>query len=258
MVSGVREKLSYSFGQFHYETDGFRENNDQERDIYNAFVQTSLSDRTSLHAELRRSDLQSGDLTRSFDPDHFSDTERRSEITNSARFGFHHAFTARSEVIGSVVYRDRHSETNVIPQVVEFDTEENGYIAEVQHLFQTGRVQWTMGGGRFSENRTDETLIGFPPAQVEESETQHSNLYLYSLINYPVDITWVVGASGDFLQGRNQFNPKFGLIWSSFASTRVRAAAFRVLKRTLISSMTLGPTQVGGFNQFFDERLSRS
>ena len=33
----------------------------------------------------------------------------------------------------------------------------------------------------------------------------------------------------------------------------MRAAAFRVLKRTLITDQTLEPTQVAGFNQFFDD-----
>jgi hypothetical protein len=33
----------------------------------------------------------------------------------------------------------------------------------------------------------------------------------------------------------------------------VRGAAFRVLKRTLITDQTVEPTQVAGFNQFFDE-----
>src|SRR5262249_18429820 len=35
--------------------------------------------------------------------------------------------------------------------------------------------------------------------------------------------------------------------------TTLRAAAFRVLKRTLINDQTLEPTQVAGFNQFFDD-----
>jgi outer membrane receptor protein involved in Fe transport len=34
----------------------------------------------------------------------------------------------------------------------------------------------------------------------------------------------------------------------------VRAAVFRVLKRTLITDQTLEPTQVAGFNQFYDDR----
>ena len=45
-VSGVWNRLSFSAGQFHYETDGLRENNQQERDLYNAFVQAQLSSAT--------------------------------------------------------------------------------------------------------------------------------------------------------------------------------------------------------------------
>jgi outer membrane receptor protein involved in Fe transport len=51
----------------------------------------------------------------------------------------------------------------------------------------------------------------------------------------------------------NQFNPKFGIVWNPFPDTTVRAAVFRVLKRTLITDQTLEPTQVAGFNQFFDD-----
>ncbi|HZW36825.1 MAG TPA: TonB-dependent receptor, partial [Candidatus Deferrimicrobiaceae bacterium] len=48
-------------------------------------------------------------------------------------------------------------------------------------------------------------------------------------------------------------NPKFGVTWNPVPNTTIRAAAFRVLKRTLITNQTLEPTQVAGFNQFFDD-----
>jgi outer membrane receptor protein involved in Fe transport len=50
-----------------------------------------------------------------------------------------------------------------------------------------------------------------------------------------------------------QFNPKFGLTWSPFPGTTLRGAAFRSLKRSLLSDQTIEPTQVAGFNQFFDD-----
>ncbi len=37
------------------------------------------------------------------------------------------------------------------------------------------------------------------------------------------------------------------------SKTTIRGAVFRVLKRTLITDQTLEPTQVAGFNQFFDD-----
>jgi hypothetical protein len=62
VFSGVQGKASFSVGQFHYETDGFRENNDQRQNIYDAFVQYSLSYETSVQAEFRTRDFDHGDL----------------------------------------------------------------------------------------------------------------------------------------------------------------------------------------------------
>ena len=52
---------------------------------------------------------------------------------------------------------------------------------------------------------------------------------------------------------KNQFNPKAGLSWSLKSGTTLRAAWFKTLKRTLVTDQTLEPTQVSGFNQFFDD-----
>ncbi len=43
VLAGIYKKLSYSFGGFHYQTDGFRRNADQNDDIGNAFVQLELT-----------------------------------------------------------------------------------------------------------------------------------------------------------------------------------------------------------------------
>jgi outer membrane receptor protein involved in Fe transport len=77
-------------------------------------------------------------------------------------------------------------------------------------------------------------------------------------------LTFTVGASGDFFESdeknrddrdleEDQFNPKFGIIWNALPNTTLRGAAFRTLKRTLVTDQTLEPTQVAGFNQFFDD-----
>ena len=52
---------------------------------------------------------------------------------------------------------------------------------------------------------------------------------------------------------KNQANPKVGATWSLKSGTTLRAAWFKTLKRTLITDQTLEPTQVAGFNQFFDD-----
>jgi hypothetical protein len=85
----------------------------------------------------------------------------------------------------------------------------------------------------------------------------HTNLYVYSSLNYVKWATVTVGMSADFFKGatvdRDQANPKVGVTLRPLPNTTLRAAVFRTLKRSLISDQTIEPTQVAGFNQFFDD-----
>ena len=264
VLSGLQGPVSYSIGQFHYETDGFRENNDQDQDIYNAFLQASLGHKTSVQAEFRHTDTERGDLLLKFDRDNFDPTLRQEVQSNSVRLGLHHAFAPRSDILASFIHRSANADSELFPFgpsfPIELGTEEDGYIAEVQHLFRSDRFHVISGGGHFSALRKDTNLVFFPPAQVTETDVRHTNLYLYSLIHYPRKVIWTLGASGDFFEGalgdRDQLNPKLGMTWDLPTNTTVRAALFRTLKRTLLSSLTLEPTQVAGFNQFFDDTNS--
>ena len=90
---------------------------------------------------------------------------------------------------------------------------------------------------------------------------RQSNFYAYSQLKYFKDADITFGGSADFYKGqiadktlkRDQFNPKFGLTWSPVSGTTLRAAVFRTLKRSLLTDQTIEPTQVSGFNQFFDD-----
>jgi hypothetical protein len=58
---------------------------------------------------------------------------------------------------------------------------------------------------------------------------------------------------------RSEADPKLGVSWDLLPGTTVRAAYFTTLKRPLIGDLselsgeTIEPTQVAGFNQFFDD-----
>jgi tetratricopeptide (TPR) repeat protein len=270
--SGLWGKASYSLGAFHYRSDGYRDNNDLEQDLYNAFAQVSLSRKTSIQAEYRSNDNEKGDLGLQFDPDDFLANLRVQEDTKSIRFGFHHAFTPGADVIGSFIHQDTDSTLDDILPVgtLDVETHEESYTAELQYLFRAEHFNIIGGAGHANVNGKDERTtsislpLPFPPflftatqTEIQKNDIQHTNLYLYSQINYPENITWTLGASGDFFDGaledRDQFNPKFGLTWNPSPSTTLRAAAFRTLKRTLITNQTIEPTQVAGFNQFFDD-----
>jgi outer membrane receptor protein involved in Fe transport len=141
--------------------------------------------------------------------------------------------------------------------------EADAYNAELQHLFRWNFIKTVIGAGYFSV-RSEENFTFVldlpPPTAVPDRikrDIDHTNIYLYSYINFPKNVTITAGASGDFLEGgdkdREQFNPKFGITWEPFSGTTLRGGVFRTLKRTLITNQTLEPTQVAGFNQFFDD-----
>ncbi|HMK49400.1 MAG TPA: hypothetical protein VK435_05060, partial [Thermodesulfovibrionales bacterium] len=257
VVSAVQGNVSLSAGQFHYETDGFRPNNDQKQDIYNLFAQVALSPQTSVQAEFRARDFEHGDLNMYFDPANFDRNERDKETFRTVRLGMHHSFTASSDFIGSVIYRSSKGDyTNLLGQGYDINMEREGYLVEIQHLYRTEVFKIVGGAGHFRENE-ENTFVG----QSTETHPRHTNAYIYSHINYPKNMIWTVGGSVNFLKAqiadktldRDRFNPKFGLVWTPFQNTAVRFAAFRTLNRVLISDQTIEPTQVAGFNQFFSD-----
>ena len=142
---------------------------------------------------------------------------------------------------------------------------EKAFGAELQHLFRSRYLNLASGAGYFHiDGNIQQTLgiVGPPPEDISrtvDTQIRHVNAYAYGYINLLKDVTFTVGASVDSLSGdfpaedTTQFNPKFGVTWNPFAATTVRAAAFRTVRRTLITEQTLEPTQVAGFNQFFDD-----
>jgi len=244
--SGLWGRLSYSLGQFHYETDGFRENNDQDQDIYNVFTQVALSHKTNVQAEYRYTDTETGDLGIRFWPN-VNLNLRQEERTKSIRLGFHHSFTPQSDLIASFIHRSADRDSVYIGEITSDD---DGFLTEIQHLFRKKRIRVIAGMGHLHENEKSE---------VTTFNTRHTNTYIYSLINYPESVTWTFGASADFFRDgyldldHDQFSPKIGITWNLFPATKLHAAAFRTFNKRLITNQTIEPTQVAGFNQFFGD-----
>ncbi len=266
VVSGLHKKVSVSLGQYHFETEGFRSNNDVKDDIVNPFLQVSLSPKTSVQAEYRYRNTEKGDLALRFLPEDFSPFRRFVDETNSMRIGFHHTFSPGSDLIGNLMYQkisaSDHDMPNPIITLLNSDTEQDGYSAELQHLSSWKNAKVIAGAGTIKldgETVINQEFFGFPDPPVFSSrDVRHSNIYLYSNLNLMKSVILTVGGSADFYDEEgylkeDQFNPKVGVTWDPVPGTTIRAAAFRVLKRTLLTNQTLEPTQVAGFNQFFDD-----
>lgn len=258
-ASGVYDQFSMSLGQYYYKSDGFRPNNDQEKEIYNAFSQWMITPQTSVQAELRYSSFNYGDLALKFDPNQFSygQSSRFIDWQKSARLGLHHAFSPDSDFIASFIYGYGHRSENTFSGIVLNEIKDNALQFEAQHLYRADRVRLITGAGFANVSQDMYTeLPSFFIAETTKGLYQHFNLYAYSTTTFPRSVTWTLGASADFYRApitdETQVNPKLGVTWTPWDSTTFRAAVFRTLKRTLITQQTIEPTQVAGFNQFFD------
>ncbi|MGR9106849.1 MAG: FecR domain-containing protein [Gammaproteobacteria bacterium] len=279
IVAGIYKNASFSLGYSHFETAGrWRSNTDQNDDIGNALFQFELSPDTSIQAEYRYRDTKVGDLTLRFFPEYVFG--QRNEIqTHTYRAGVRHNFTPDSIVLGSFMYQKfESSQANrqfPIPGLLAIDFSEPGrdsFSGETQHLFRSEYLNLTSGFGYFYVDGQDNQtiLLGPPivppfiPSPVEIMETtkelvRHVNAYSYAQIKPLHNLITTIGLSYDNIGGQfvgdvaQQWNPKFGIVWEPLQGTTLRAAAFRSLKRTLVTNQTLEPTQVAGFNQFFDD-----
>ncbi|MEO8007887.1 MAG: tetratricopeptide repeat protein [Betaproteobacteria bacterium] len=277
LLSAQKQGNLFSVGQFHYQTDGFRENDDLKQDIYTAFVQKDVSYQSSLQAEFRSSRTNRGDVVQNFDSNSFSTTSRVHLDTQTGRLGARHSLDAQSTFLASVTLGDLHGSSNDqtvdnslgIPLFIQTNTTGDSHVAngELQYLFRSDLFTLTAGGGYYDESFNnmigakvtleDGTLLT-DVVGVDDSAIRHENAYLYSNINVDPHATLILGISGDSFKDSNiisteQLNPKFGLVFRPGAETTLRLAAFRYLKRSLAASATLEPTQVAGFNQIFDD-----
>ncbi|MFZ2451225.1 MAG: tetratricopeptide repeat protein [Methylovulum miyakonense] len=266
--SGLWNQFSYSLGQFHYETDGFRQNNFVKQNIYNAFIQGNVSDSLNLQAEFRYEKRKNGDLSINFDPDAYSAAYRENRNIASYRVGGRYTFSEKSSLIGSFIYQDvTSSENDILFTDVLRDSSQNrsGGMAELQHIYKTHGVNLINGAGYIGQSVKSSdniTIIGFPdpfpPSPPERPDVNRSNLYNYSTFNLASNMATTLGLSYDHLEIKNQLqrdplNPKFGLVWKPLAAATFRAAAFRSMNITRTANQSIEPTQIAGFNQLFDD-----
>lgn len=256
--SGLWDNMSYSVGQYHFQTDGLRDNNHQNLNLYDIFAQMNVKYSTSLQAGYRFKDIETGDLSLLYDPENYLPELTTKKETQSVRLGLRHAFGHGHDLLFFWNYLDKQSENKPFSWY-ESRIDHTGFLTEAQHLLRWDNLKLTSGLGHFNADRKDTAIYtGYPP-EIIQGHIRHTNAYLYSLITCPDSVIWNLGGSIDLYDDHywdfqvDQFNPKLGISWNPLPQTTLRAAVFRTLKRTLLGDQTLEPTQVAGFNQFFDD-----
>src|SRR5262249_45913408 len=154
VISGIYNKTSFSVGGFHLTTDGFRRNADQKDNIADVFIQQELTPNTSIQAEYRYRNVETGDLRLRFFPEDFSPNQREDFTTDSYRLGFRHAFSPSSIILGSFIHQDledtlRDKPFDPVVKGIEIKGNQHANGGELQHLFRSRYFNITSGFGYF-------------------------------------------------------------------------------------------------------------
>lgn len=262
-ISGIHNKFSYSLGQLHYQTDGFRENNDLKHNVYNAFAQYEISPTVSVQTEYRHRETEHGDLQLKGEAqanNSFDKKYRRKLEQDSYRYGMKISPAQHSDVLFSFIHANREEDLNNDSHI---NVKSKSYDVESQYLFHNNNLSVVTGAGMYrTENDTYENARLTPSKKTFSGyDTTQYFSYLYSSYKFPNDLNLTVGLSFDHYRDNevnyeakiSELNPKFGLLWKANDHLSFRAAAFKSVKSAIIGNQTLQPTQLAGFNQFFDD-----
>lgn len=258
VASVLYDRASISVGQFHYDTDGFRPNNDETHNIYNAFIQYAVTPKLNIQTELRTRKTKHGDLLLDFDlrekngngDNNFNPYKRRTIDEDVARVGARYAMSPNQDLLVSSKYVKRLDDNRNLSDIVN----NAGFQIEAQHLFREKFFNATTGGSIYQFSWDDKTTPNLP-----FDEIKRENVYTYTNTNFPRNFSTTLGLSYDSFTSSidgtraNKINPKFGLQWDVIESLRLRFAWFKTTKSHLVAQQSLEPTQVAGFNQFFDD-----
>ncbi len=273
VATALYDRYSLSLGGFTYNTDGWRPNNELDQNIYDVYAQAAITPALNIQAEFRHRDSKEGDLAFNFDPDNFLPDKTIKRDQNTARVGLRYSPTPNSTALVSYIYSDSDEKNEQSEDLDPFTTlsinskvNDKSSQIEAQYIYQKESLNLLLGGGYYDvdskiEDDISLTDITFGPVlSVDESSkesTKQPRTYLYANLDFMESVTWTLGASYDKYDQDpleiTSFNPKFGVQWDVTNDLRLRAAAFKVLIPLLANNRTIEPTQVAGFNQFFDD-----
>lgn len=256
--------LSYSTE----ENDGFRKNADEKTEVARGFVQVGLSERDTVQLNAIVGDRESGDLPfRQILP--AITNERFDTEETNVGLGWHRRLAPGSDLAVSAIFNKTEQTALDFFRVPQARATLDGPQLEGQWVKKAGRATWIAGGGAF-DGRIE--LADFEGNSLE-GDDRFANAYGYVKLRGfgPVEIT--AGASVEnasvpvaLLAPRDSFilpseleydettvSPKVGATATFASGTTLRAAVYRRLAPAIGRLQTLEPTQVAGFNQFYED-----
>ena len=267
-----RDRFAGAISYQTFQDDGFRVNNDIKSDTLRGFFVFAPSHRDQFQVNVIDGSRETGDLPLRGFPGLVGLERIETDLTNIG-LGYHRIISPAADLAISAIYNDTRQNLGISLLDLGSVLELKGSQIEAQYVLRRNAVTWTAGAGHFDGEQTATGSIGGLDPVTNSGDDGFNNAYFYAKIRSlgPVEIN--AGASyedvlvplgllpprdsnilpGDVVFEENQISPKFGLSAYATPTTVVRATAYSRLAPAISRLQTLEPTQVAGFNQFFND-----
>jgi tetratricopeptide (TPR) repeat protein len=253
LIGGANGPLAYSLGHLRFETAGFEGDNPVERGVYDLLMKTQLQYGHTLTFDAKRTELSLDDVYARFDPA-VAYGIRTHSSEDSVGLGGHHVLGASTSLLWHASHAHEAVSSRSLPDLGLYDRERVAKRALESQLLSTfGAMQVVTG---FSATLVRERFEGGGTIASRASAT-----YAYARWTAAPSLAVHAGLAGERFRifndvvgneiSRRRTSPKLGVEWSPSADTKFRLASLSNVRRPLLSSRTLEPTQVVGFNQFY-------
>ena len=187
----------------------------------------------------------------------FSRPIEKNSGADSLRLGLRQNLDPETTILTSYTYSDLTDNAADVASDAVLAGEEKGHFLELRAIKKSTLGVLNFGLGYQGITEALSIAISGVPLVNSHERADHYSAYVYGS-NRPISqLSVEAGVSLDVLNdvrfNKHQTNPKLGIAWYPTSETTIRAAAARTFKRRILSSQTLEPTTVAGFNQFFDD-----
>jgi tetratricopeptide (TPR) repeat protein len=235
VVSALYDGLSISGGAYHYETDGWRTNNDLNHDIQELYTQYAVTPDLNVQLEYRHRESDFGDLEFDFDPNDFLPNLKNDFNQDLARVGVRYSPTSNSDVLLSYIYTHRDGSIRdsspselfgpFLPGEEKLDQplhDQDSNQAEAQYIFRADWFNVLAGFGYANVDgdegiqldfEADDPAFGSIPLIDVRTPFNVDDYrgYVYANINIPDPVTWTIGLNyTDFSEERNVHDELLG------------------------------------------------
>lgn len=264
-LTGIYDRIAYALNQYHYETAGHRENSHARYDILSAYSKFQANDDLSFLFQASHKEENLGNLDETISSQDFLLHIEDRGKTDAFLVGGNLKLTPTIDMLAVVGFQEGDGVRHITTSLADQRTESKTRASNAEFQWQFGDLPGHLiAGADFATIEKDwavRTITSSPvldPPPVDDTERFKTG-YAYWTVSPLTALELTAGLayaqldtqlSADELSG---WYPKVSAYYHLTDSVDVHVAYFESLRRPYSVEQTIEPTQIGGFNQLYDE-----